>query len=856
MMNDKTLIVVLGMHRGGTSAITRGLKTLGASLGDKLLDPHEHNPKGFWEDKDILDLDIEMLQVIGQDWDHIAAVEPCHVEILHKKGYFLRAAELLRTKTAGMSLFAFKDPRIAKLMPFWKEVFTHCQVKTNYLIIIRHPLSVVNSLSKRNNFKVDRSYFLWLSHMLGSLFNTQGEKRILLDYDRLLHNPESELTRVAQNFDLGIDQVELQNYSSSFLDQGLRHTRFDVKDMDLDVNCPQLVRDVYCQLLEVASDRASFDDRSVQDRMSQWAKEWQQGNALMRLTDAVCDDNDRATLRIIQNEQVLKHQESRIDYLQEALNERDTQIANSNKSSAASATTIAKLNKTVLGLNAQVVTLRQDVAERDGQIIGLHQAGMERDGHIAALHREVMARDALVADIISSTSWKMTRPCRSMGLRARQIYNAWRTSWLEKKKRAHLDSHQTEEGASAPGLTLAPGDVPVEPRPVSHPKQNVSDLVKTHAHACAALRVYRVPSASLGRVNIITDSINSGSLYGGVGTAIILASLLAEARNARLRIITRTEQGLASNLAHVLETYGIHLPHEVEFVFAPFWDNQYEIDIGGDECFITTSWWTTAATMKSISHNDIIYLLQEDERMFYPYGDERLRCSQVLQNKEIHFVLNTKLMYEHLVADGLENIAERGSWFEPAFPKDVFFPRRQDQGGKRIFMFYARPNNLRNLFYFGLELIDEAIKRGILDPVKWDIRMVGKDIPELIFADTCVPTRSENLQWAEYAELVGNVDLGLCLMYTPHPSYPPLDLAASGAVVVTNRFGRKRDLTNYSKNIVCGDLDLESMLVALAEGIRLAEDTEERRGNYNVSGLGSDWRAAFSGVVQQFSRTM
>ena len=242
--------------------------------------------------------------------------------------------------------------------------------------------------------------------------------------------------------------------------------------------------------------------------------------------------------------------------------------------------------------------------------------------------------------------------------------------------------------------------------------------------------------------------------------------------------------------------------------------------------------------------------------MFYPYGEERFHCSQALRSKDINFVLNTKLLHDHLVAEGLDNIKERGVWFEPAFPRDVFYPRQRSGEGKKTFMFYARPNNLRNLFYFGIELVDEAIKRGILDPGQWDVRLVGKDIPDLVFSGGCIPIRSENLQWAEYAGLVGTVDLGLCLMYTPHPSYPPLDLAASGAVVVTNRFGRKQDLSCYSKNIICSDLDLEAMLAALAEGVRLAENREERQHNLSTSGLGSDWRAAFSGVVQHFSRAM
>ena len=379
--------------------------------------------------------------------------------------------------------------------------------------------------------------------------------------------------------------------------------------------------------------------------------------------------------------------------------------------------------------------------------------------------------------------------------------------------------------------------------------ENINQIFQSRFQATAPLRVYIIPTDSISRISIVTDSINNGSLYGGVGTAIIMASLLAEAKNARLRFITRTEKPDTTNIQRIFEIYGITLSYEVEFVFAPFYDNEYEIDIFREEIFITTSWWTTASTMASVSHKSIIYLLQEDERMFYPYGDDHLSCSKVLGNPDIRFIINTQLLFTHFANNGLNNIVKNGVWFEPAFPKTVFFPRKQEDQCKYKLMFYARPNNLRNLFYFGIKLLEEAIIRGIIDLNNWDIIMVGKDIPRIEFSNNYVPEKYENLTWNKYSELVGNVDLGLCLMYTPHPSYPPLDLAASGAVVVTNRFGNKQDLSNYSKNILCGNLDLESMLVTLATGLSLAQCRQERVENFYSNNLESDWKVALSNII-------
>jgi hypothetical protein len=166
-------------------------------------------------------------------------------------------------------------------------------------------------------------------------------------------------------------------------------------------------------------------------------------------------------------------------------------------------------------------------------------------------------------------------------------------------------------------------------------------------------------------------------------------------------------------------------------------------------------------------------------------------------------------------------------------------------------MFYARPNNPRNLFYFGLEVIETALVSGAISLDQWDIVLVGKAIPPVVFAGGYMPKRIENLSWAEYAAFAGGVDLGLCLMSTPHPSYPPLDLAASGAVVVTNRYGNKVDMDRYSRNILCAALEVETMVAAISDGVKLATDVERRTANHQETAILSDWHKSFAEILQK-----
>jgi hypothetical protein len=224
-----------------------------------------------------------------------------------------------------------------------------------------------------------------------------------------------------------------------------------------------------------------------------------------------------------------------------------------------------------------------------------------------------------------------------------------------------------------------------------------------------------------------------------------------------------------------------------------------------------------------------------------------------MRDPGVRFVTNTRQLADHLVADGYDNIGRNGLSFDPAFPSASYYYEPSRPAAKRNFFFYARPINLRNLFYRGLEAIGEATEQGILDPSEWQIYFVGKDL-DPAWADLPFrPILKENLAWADYTALVRQMDLGLSLMYTPHPSYPPLDLAACGAVVVTNRYGLKRDLDRFSKNIICADSDVASLVEALRAGVALARDNERRLANYHASTFSRDWSASLRGVVETLS---
>lgn len=271
---NKRVVVVLGMHRSGTSTLTRALNVVGVELGDHLLAPMEgSNNKGFFEDIDLFELNIHMLQALGSVWHGLPPIEASDVESLCRKGYFLTAVNLLRQKMAEVSIFGFKDPRIPRLLPFWDRVFAHCGFDVNYVLAIRNPLSVVQSLTKRDGFTPEKSYMLWLGHVLPSLFYSQGHNRVLIDYDRFLDAPQQHLELIAMRLGLGLSHEALQLYLTDFLDESLRHSVYNVNDLAIDQACPQFVQELYATLLEITNDNQLLENPAFHACTVLWCDE-------------------------------------------------------------------------------------------------------------------------------------------------------------------------------------------------------------------------------------------------------------------------------------------------------------------------------------------------------------------------------------------------------------------------------------------------------------------------------------------------------------------------------------------------------------------------------------------------------
>jgi glycosyltransferase involved in cell wall biosynthesis len=257
------IIVVLGMHRGGTSAITRALKALGVSLGDNIYEAKSDNPKGFWEDCDCLQVNEALLRHLHSD--HIrfsvawtfAQLDPVISDLR------VRATEtLMRGLQKGDGLWGFKDPRTARLMGFWRPVLEQAGNAVSFVIAVRHPLSVARSLERRNQVPAEKAYLLWLQHMVPAVLETAGApRRVVVDYDQMMDHPREQLCRMAEGLGLGLRASEavISDYVDDFLEESLRHTRFSVADLAQDSRAPEIVVKSYQLLLDATGRNCTLD---------------------------------------------------------------------------------------------------------------------------------------------------------------------------------------------------------------------------------------------------------------------------------------------------------------------------------------------------------------------------------------------------------------------------------------------------------------------------------------------------------------------------------------------------------------------------------------------------------------------
>ena len=234
MSKMRQAIIVLGMHRSGTSALAGVLGLLGARLPAKQMPPQSDNPKGFFEFEKIMAIHDRMLVTAGTTWFGIDRISDEWFSSPAAASFCDELATAVQEDYDTAALFVLKDPRICRLMPIWRQVLSRLGVEPRFAITIRNPLEVARSLERRNGLPLEHGFILWLRHLLEAERETRGARRVFVHYEELLHEPSRMAEQIGAQ--LGFDAILLAKHSErdivAFIDPAMRHHVAEISELE------------------------------------------------------------------------------------------------------------------------------------------------------------------------------------------------------------------------------------------------------------------------------------------------------------------------------------------------------------------------------------------------------------------------------------------------------------------------------------------------------------------------------------------------------------------------------------------------------------------------------------------------
>ena len=476
-------LLVLGMHRSGTSALARMLNLLGAELPQHLVGSTEHNKTGHWEPALINATNEYLLTELGSSWDDWRPNDwetlPAHRRYFYKS----EISRLIAEDYGDASLFVMKEPRICRLVPVYLDVLNELGIEIRIIFPFRNPLSVSASLEARDDIHPMIGQLLWLRHVLDAEVTTRDLKRTFLDYDDLLSDWRGNLERMQAELGLdlwqyaGKDRNVVEKEIDGFLNKGERHFRNTQKALQTSPAVTEWSTDTFRALrrLQAASEdskaqgqldelRADFDKstslfafhfaalRKKNTDANEFAKKLeadladQQAQSEQALSDAEQTLQERqaeintlitekantltqlqhSTAEISNQQELLRNAEATLGKTKERLQNTETSLGDTRNKLAETECT---LFSTVEALHASEQAHKQAAQETSNLRVRL--SGLEQQ-LAAARHTLETERDGLrktIRAMQTSTSWKVTRPLRlirQIPLRMRERRNARR----------------------------------------------------------------------------------------------------------------------------------------------------------------------------------------------------------------------------------------------------------------------------------------------------------------------------------------------------------------------------------------------------------------------------------------------
>ena len=263
------LVMVLGMHRSGTSALTGLLHHIGCRLPNNIMATSEHNPQGYFEGTAFYQFNIDLLKSADTSWNDWRPIKPSWLSSPVSKAMLSDAREILQQEFDNLPLVVLKDPRICRMVPFWTEAASLEGYQVLPVLTYRNPLEVAKSLRDRNEIEMAEGMLIWLRHVLDAEYTTRGTARFVTSYDQVLTNWSAQVTQMQKAF--GITFPHFDDSTSQtiedFLLPALRHHTDLPEKVIGDETLPHWIRDTYEVLEQWTAKEETKDGYAVLDRV-------------------------------------------------------------------------------------------------------------------------------------------------------------------------------------------------------------------------------------------------------------------------------------------------------------------------------------------------------------------------------------------------------------------------------------------------------------------------------------------------------------------------------------------------------------------------------------------------------------
>ena len=214
-----TGLVVLGVHRSGTSALAGTLQRWGYEAGAAPLPPNVYNESGYFEDSNVVGFNDALLHRMGRSWSDVRLLPPAWEHQAWAPALRHEGAATLRQAYDLHKPWVLKDPRLCRVLPLWRQVFSDLKLQPGYLISLRHPLAVASSLQRRDDLPAQWACVLYAIHLLEAEQHTRGCPRAVVAYPDLVQDWRTTLRNAFRA--LGATQPEVSDASAQLLDEFL-----------------------------------------------------------------------------------------------------------------------------------------------------------------------------------------------------------------------------------------------------------------------------------------------------------------------------------------------------------------------------------------------------------------------------------------------------------------------------------------------------------------------------------------------------------------------------------------------------------------------------------------------------------